>query len=55
MSTYTSAIDYIRELKQKHGNWQNISETDGARMMVQNRFKTVWTSQNILLTSCVKT
>ncbi len=40
MSTYTSAIDLIRELKQKHGNWQNISETDAARMMVQNRFKT---------------
>ncbi|WP_230661422.1 isocitrate lyase [Psychrobacter sp. I-STPA10] len=40
MSTYTSAIDHIRELKQKHGNWQNISETDAARMIVQNRFKT---------------
>lgn len=40
MSTYTSAIDYVRELKQKYGNWQNISETDAARMMVQNRFKT---------------
>lgn len=40
MSTYTSAIDHIRELKQKYGNWENISETDAARMMVQNRFKT---------------
>ena len=41
MSTnYKSAIDLVRELKQKHGNWQNISETDAARMMVQNRFKT---------------
>ena len=27
MSTaYKSAIDLVRELKQKHGNWQNISE-----------------------------
>lgn len=41
MSTaYKSAIDLVRELKQKHGNWQNISETDAARMMSQNRFKT---------------
>ena len=40
MSTYKSAIDHIREIKAKHGNWQNISETDAARMMVQNRFKT---------------
>ncbi|GAA0310873.1 isocitrate lyase [Psychrobacter aestuarii] len=40
MSTYTSAIDHIRELKQRYGNWQNISETDAARMLVQNRFKT---------------
>ena len=41
MSTaYKSAIDLVRELKQKHGNWQNISETDAARMMLQNRFKT---------------
>ena len=40
MSTYTSAIDHIRELKQKYGNWNSISETDAARMMVQNRFKT---------------
>ncbi|WP_199508923.1 MULTISPECIES: isocitrate lyase [unclassified Psychrobacter] len=40
MSTYTSAIDHIRQLKQQYGNWQNISETDAARMMMQNRFKT---------------
>ena len=41
MSTaYKSAIDLVRELKQKHGNWQNISEVDAARMMSQNRFKT---------------
>ena len=40
MSKYTSALDLVRELKQKHGNWQNISETDAARMMVQNSFKT---------------
>ncbi|WP_169392940.1 MULTISPECIES: isocitrate lyase [Psychrobacter] len=40
MSTYTSAIDHIRELKKKYGNWENISETDAARMIVQNRFKT---------------
>ncbi|MEC5209019.1 isocitrate lyase [Psychrobacter sp. PL15] len=40
MSTYTSALELVRELKQKHGNWENISETDAARMMVQNRFKT---------------
>ena len=39
-TTYKSAIDLVRELKQKHGNWQNISETDAARMMLQNRFKT---------------
>ncbi len=40
MSTaYKSAIDLVRELKQKHGNWQNISETDAARMMMQNRFR----------------
>lgn len=38
--SYTSAIEYVRELKQKYGNWQNISETDAARMIVQNRFKT---------------
>ncbi len=40
MSTYTSALELVRELKKKHGNWENISETDAARMMVQNRFKT---------------
>lgn len=40
MSIYTNAIDLVRELKQKHGNWQNISESDAARLMVQNRFKT---------------
>ncbi len=40
MSTYTSALELVRELKQKHGNWEGISENDAARMMVQNRFKT---------------
>ncbi|ALF60275.1 MULTISPECIES: isocitrate lyase [Psychrobacter] len=40
MSTYTSAIERVRELKAKYGNWEHISETDAARMMVQNRFKT---------------
>ena len=40
MSNYTSAIEHVRELKKKYGNWDHISETDAARMMVQNRFKT---------------
>ncbi|WP_218688866.1 isocitrate lyase [Psychrobacter sp. BF1] len=40
MSNYTSAIERVRELKQKYGNWDHISENDAARMMVQNRFKT---------------
>ena len=40
MSTYVSAIDHIRELKAKYGNWKNISENDAARLVIQNRFKT---------------
>ena len=40
MSNYTSAIEHVRELKKKYGNWDHISENDAARMMVQNRFKT---------------
>ena len=40
MSTYVSAIDHIRELKAKYGNWQNISENDAARLVVQNTFNT---------------
>ena len=40
MSKYTSAIERVRELKAKYGNWDHISENDAARMMVQNRFKT---------------
>ena len=40
MSTYVSAIDHIRELKAKYGNWKNISENDAARLVTQNRFKT---------------
>ena len=40
MSKYVSAIEHVRELKKKYGNWDHISETDAARMMVQNRFKT---------------
>ncbi|WP_201528903.1 isocitrate lyase [Psychrobacter frigidicola] len=40
MSNYTSALELVRKLKKQHGNWENISENDAARMMVQNRFKT---------------
>ena len=40
MSKYTSALEVVRNLKKQHGNWNNISENDAARMMVQNRFKT---------------
>ena len=40
MSKYTSALEVVRKLKKQHGNWNNISENDAARMMVQNRFKT---------------
>ncbi len=40
MSNYTSALELVRNLKKQHGNWENISENDAARMMVQNRFKT---------------
>ncbi len=40
MSNYTSALELVRNLKKQHGNWNNISENDAARMMVQNRFKT---------------
>ena len=39
MSTaYKSAIDLVRELKQKHGNWQNISETDAGTYDVTKPF-----------------
>ncbi len=40
MSNYTSALELVRNLKKQYGNWNNISENDAARMMVQNRFKT---------------
>lgn len=40
MTTYVSAIDHIKALKEKYGNWQNISESDAARLVVQNTFKT---------------
>lgn len=40
MSNYISAIEHVRALKEKYGNWQNISENDAARLVVQNRFKT---------------
>ena len=40
MSKYTSALEVVRNLKKQYGNWNNISENDAARMMVQNRFKT---------------
>jgi len=42
MSTnYSSAIDVVRQLKNKHGKcWTTISEKNAARMAAQNRFKT---------------
>ncbi len=41
MTTYTSAIKLIRQLKNKHGkNWASISPESAARMAIQNRFKT---------------
>ena len=40
MTTYVSAIDHIKALKEKYGNWQNISENDAARLVVQNTFQT---------------
>lgn len=38
---YNSAINVVRQLKQKHGNsWTTINEENAARMATQNRFKT---------------
>jgi isocitrate lyase len=41
MTSYSNAIDAIRELKAKFGStWADISPEDAARMQMQNRFKT---------------
>ncbi|MEL7020500.1 MAG: isocitrate lyase, partial [Bacteroidota bacterium] len=41
MTTYKSAIEKVRALKEKYGNtWAEISPENAARMTVQNRFKT---------------
>ncbi len=41
MSTYKSAIEWVREIKAKHGDtWAAISPETAARMAVQNQFKT---------------
>lgn len=41
MSTYTSALERVKELKAKFGDtWNDISAENAARMAVQNRFKT---------------
>jgi len=40
-STYSSALETIKTLKEKHGNtWAAISPENAARMVTQNRFKT---------------
>lgn len=40
-STYSSALQTIRNLKEKYGNtWNTISTENAARMVIQNRFKT---------------
>lgn len=41
MSTYLSAFEKVRSLKEKYGDaWATISPKNTARMIVQNRFKT---------------
>ncbi len=41
MSTYQSAIEKVRSIKEKYGaTWTAISSENAARMAVQNRFKT---------------
>lgn len=41
MSTYTSALEHVRAIKDKFGDsWSDISADNAARMIVQNRFKT---------------
>lgn len=41
MSTYTSALERVKELKAKFGDtWNDVSAENAARMTVQNRFKT---------------
>jgi isocitrate lyase len=38
---YNSALETVRDLKQKHGNtWNSISPESAARMIIQNRFRT---------------
>jgi isocitrate lyase len=40
-SNYRSAIDTVRDLKQKHGKtWDSINPESAARMISQNRFRT---------------
>ncbi|MFQ3268563.1 MAG: isocitrate lyase, partial [Flavobacteriales bacterium] len=40
-SNYRSAIDTVRNLKQKHGKtWDSINPESAARMISQNRFRT---------------
>ncbi|MGK0412532.1 MAG: isocitrate lyase [Polaribacter sp.] len=40
-SNYTSALETVRNLKEKYGtSWNAISAENSARMMAQNRFKT---------------
>ncbi|ALM09053.1 isocitrate lyase [Sediminicola sp. YIK13] len=40
-STYSSALQTVRNLKEKYGNtWNTISSEYAARMVIQNRFKT---------------
>ncbi len=41
MSTYTSALEHVRAIKEKFGDtWSDINAENAARMIVQNRFKT---------------
>jgi len=41
MSSYISVIEKIKKLKNKHGEeWREINPTHGARMFIQNQYKT---------------
>lgn len=41
MTTYLSAVEHVRQIKEKFGStWADISAEDAGRMIVQNRFKT---------------
>ena len=40
-TSYASALEYVQNLKAKHGNtWDAISPENAARMATQNRFRT---------------